>query len=202
MSYGGGGNSYNYRDNARVQEQCLAKQQAIEDSTTESLRLVQESLNQGAATAEELHRQGEQIDRTHEKLVDINNKVKQSEHHGRGMKSMFGAMMNKIRGPPKQTTPPPEKIETVPTTKSRPPPSGGASSAYQEPERHHLDTDRTHDNLVQIGVGVRGLKEMALSMGAELDRQNDKLGDVQGEADKANLGVGKVNKDMQKILNS
>ena len=202
MSYGGGSSSYNYRDNARLQEQCQAKQKAIEDSTTESLRLVQESLNTGAATAEELHRQGEVIDRTHEKLVDINNKVKQSEHHVRGMKSLFGGLMNKIRGPPKEKSVTPEKEVVVPNSTKARAPAAPSSSSYAEPERHHLDTDRTHDNLVQIGVGVRGLREMALSMGAELDRQNAKLGDVQDEANKANLGVGRVNKDMQKILNS
>lgn len=44
------------------------------------------------------------------------------------------------------------------------------------------------------------MREMALSMGDELDRQNKKLGDVNREADRANLGVNKLTKDMNKII--
>jgi len=197
---GRGTNSYNYRDNNQLQEQCLRKQQEIEDSTTESLRLVQETLNSGAATAVELDRQGKQIDNIHDNLVTIQKDIKQSERHVRGMKSIFGAFWNKMKPAPVETTPGPEKItpSKAPVTKSQPK-SGGASGSRQL-ERHALDTDRTHDNLVQIDTGVLSLKEMALSMSNELDRQNTKLGDVNVEATKADAGMVKINRETSKLL--
>ena len=195
--------SYNYRDHQAVQEQCLEKQKAIEDSTTESLRLVQETLNTGAATAAELESQGKQIDRIHDNLVEINQSVKKSEHHVRGIKSIFGALWNKATGPPKEEPKLP-KVEPVAAASTSKAAAGRSGEVRSGPlftqEKHRLDTDRTHDNLQQIGVGVQSLREMALSMGDELDRQNKKLGDVNREADRANLGVNKLTKDMNKII--
>jgi len=195
--------SYNYRDHQAVQEQCLEKQKAIEDSTTESLRLVQETLNIGAATAAELEGQGKQIDRIHDNLVDINQSVKKSEHHVRGIKSIFGALWNKATGPPKQQPDLP-KVQPIAAPTTSKGAAGRANDVTSGPlftqEKHRLDTDRTHDNLQQIGIGVQSMREMALSMGDELDRQNKRLTDVNREADRANLGVNKLTKDMNKIL--
>ncbi|XP_063676110.1 synaptosomal-associated protein 25-B-like [Bolinopsis microptera] len=193
--------SYNYRDHQAVQEQCQEKQKNIEDSTTESLRLVQETLNMGAATAAELEGQGKQIDKIHDNLVDINQSVKKSEHHVRGIKSIFGALWNRATGPPKEQV----NIPKVEPVAAPPRPAAGPgrdvrSGPVFTQEKHRLDTDRTHDNLQQIGVGVQSMREMALAMGGELDRQNKKLVDVNQEADKANLGVNKLTKDMNKII--
>ena len=124
----------------------------------------------------------------------------------RGIKSVFGALWNRAVGPPKEKVEPPKVVVAeVPTTNASTPSKGGKgrvqpSGATAPAERNQLDTDRTHDNLQQIGFGVGALKEMALSMGGELDRQNKKLGDVNAEADKANMGVNKITKDMNKIL--
>lgn len=197
---GRGTKSYNYRDNDKLQEQCLRKQKEIEDSTTESLRLVQETLNSGAATAAELDRQGKQIDNIHDNLVTIQQDVKQSERHVRGMKSLFGAFWNRMKPAPVPSEGSPEKItiKKAPTTKSQPQSSGAGGS--RQLERHALDTDRTHDNLVQIDQGVQSLREMALSMGGELDRQNKKLGDVNVEAAKADASMNHINKEVSKLL--
>jgi len=195
--------SYNYRDHQAVQEQCQEKQNAIENSTTESLRLVQETLNIGAATAAELEGQGKQIDKIHGNLVDINQSVKKSEHHVRGIKSIFGALWNRATGPPKEqlNLPKVEPIAAPSTSGSAPGRSADVRSGpLYTTEKHRLDTQRTHDNLQQIGVGVQSMREMALSMGDELDRQNKKLVDVNQEADRANLGVNKLTKDMNKII--
>ena len=198
----GGPTSYSSEDSARLQEQCLQKQQHIEDSTTESLRLVQETLNVGAATAAELEGQGRQIDNIHDNLTDINQSVKKSEHHVRGIKSIFGALWNKAKGPPKEEVKIPKVTEQPVAAKAS---SSSASRDVQSgplftQEKHRLDTDRTHDNLQQIGVGVQGLREMALNMGDELERQNRKLGDVNKAADKANFGVNHLTKDINKFI--
>ena len=194
--------SYSSEENERLQDQCLEKQQRIENSTTESLRLVQETLNIGAATAAELEGQGRQIDNIHNNLTEINQSVKKSEHHVRGIKSIFGALWNKAKGPPKVEV----NIPKVPQQTVAPMPSSSnhtrdvQSGPLYAQEKHRLDTERTHDNLQQIGLGVQGLREMALSMGDEMDRQNRKLGDVNQAADKANFGVNHLTKDINKII--
>ena len=51
------------------------------DSSNRSLGLLYESERAGAATAEELNRQKEQLKRTEERLDDINSTLKTSERH-------------------------------------------------------------------------------------------------------------------------
>ena len=63
----------------------MEKRREIENRTLESsersLGLLYESERAGAATAEELHRQKEQLKRTEERLDDINSTLKTSERH-------------------------------------------------------------------------------------------------------------------------
>jgi len=64
------------------------------DSSNRSLGLLFESERAGAATAEELNRQKEQLKRTEERLDDINSTLKTSERHLQGIKSVFGGIKN------------------------------------------------------------------------------------------------------------
>merc|ERR1719210_945520 len=64
------------------------------DSSNRSLGLLYESERAGAATAEELNRQKEQLKRTEERLDDINSTLKTSERHLQGIKSVFGGIKN------------------------------------------------------------------------------------------------------------
>lgn len=81
----------------RVQA-LMEKRREIENRTLESsersLGLLYESERAGAATAEELHRQKEQLKRTEERLDDINSTLKTSERHLQGIKSVFGGIKN------------------------------------------------------------------------------------------------------------
>lgn len=89
------GNRENGMD--RVQE-LMQKRREIEertvDSSNRSLGLLYESERAGAATAEELTRQKEQLKRTEERLDDINSTLKTSERHLQGIKSVFGGIKN------------------------------------------------------------------------------------------------------------
>jgi len=87
------------RDNGIDRVQALMqKRREIEertvDSSNRSLGLLYESERAGAATAEELNRQKEQLKRTEERLDDINSTLKTSERHLQGIKSVFGGIKN------------------------------------------------------------------------------------------------------------
>lgn len=87
------------RDSGMDRVQALMqKRREIEertvDSSNRSLGLLYESERAGAATAEELNRQKEQLKRTEERLDDINSTLKTSERHLQGIKSVFGGIRN------------------------------------------------------------------------------------------------------------
>ena len=66
------------------------------DSSNRSLGLLYESERAGAATAEELNRQKEQLKRTEERLDDINSTLKTSERHLQVLTNTLLHLMSRI----------------------------------------------------------------------------------------------------------
>lgn len=80
------------------------------ESTQKSLGLLYETEEVGKATAEELAKQREQLERTAKQLDDINASLRFSQRHLNGLKSVFGGLKNYLSGnrdqqPPSNATP-------------------------------------------------------------------------------------------------
>ncbi|XP_066592102.1 synaptosomal-associated protein 29 [Prorops nasuta] len=67
-------------------------------SSERSISLLRDSEQIGAATAEELIRQREQLERTEKRLDDINSSLRFSQKHIQGIKSVFGSLKNYLSG--------------------------------------------------------------------------------------------------------
>ncbi|XP_034478999.1 synaptosomal-associated protein 29 [Drosophila innubila] len=68
------------------------------DSTQKSLGLLYETEEVGKATAVELARQREQLEKTSNQLDEINSTLRFSQRHLNGLKSVFGGLKNYLSG--------------------------------------------------------------------------------------------------------
>lgn len=110
---GGVGRSTNpfEQDPVDYQRQLLEeKRRQIEarslESTQKSLGLLYETEEVGKATAVELAKQREQLERTAKQLDDINASLRFSQRHLNGLKSVFGGLKNYLSGNRDQQPPP------------------------------------------------------------------------------------------------
>lgn len=103
-SYGGQSNTnpfYNNREIDSLEEkrlQLLQRKKEIEErtlsSTERSLGLLRESEQVGIATAEELQKQREQLERTEKSLDNINTTLRFTQKNIDGIKSVFSSIKN------------------------------------------------------------------------------------------------------------
>lgn len=91
------------------------KKKAIENrtlnSTEKSINVLRESEQIGIATAEELMRQREKLEKTDKQLDEINATLRFSQKHINGIKSVFSSLKNYMSG----------KIDASPTTSTSTP---------------------------------------------------------------------------------
>lgn len=80
----------------------LERRRQIEENTIQSseqsLRILQDSQQIGIATAEELARQREKLEKTDKNLDEINNTLISSQKHINGIKSVFSSLKNYMSG--------------------------------------------------------------------------------------------------------
>lgn len=97
-------------NNPEMQRQTyMDRKQAIEDrtlqSTERSISILRDSEQIGIATAEELMRQREQLEKTDKRLDEINATLRFSQKHINGIKSVFGSLKNYLSGKNDQQLP-------------------------------------------------------------------------------------------------
>ncbi|XP_065093106.1 synaptosomal-associated protein 29 [Ochlerotatus camptorhynchus] len=78
------------------------RRRELEESTLATsqrcLGVLKETEQVGIATAEELHRQREQLEKTKKQLDEINNSLRFSQKHLNSLKSVFGGLKNYLSG--------------------------------------------------------------------------------------------------------
>jgi synaptosomal-associated protein 29 len=82
----------------QLQERKKIIEERTVRSSERSISLLRDSEQIGVATAEELLRQREQLERTEKRLDDINNTLRFSQKHIQGIKSVFGSLKNYLSG--------------------------------------------------------------------------------------------------------
>ncbi|XP_063992398.1 synaptosomal-associated protein 29 [Diachasmimorpha longicaudata] len=213
----------NFDDNIeRQHQQLIERKKAIEERTIKSsersISLLRDSEQIGAATAEELIRQREQLERTEKRLDDINSTLRFSQKHIQGIKSVFGSLKNYLSGkslePPATTT---NATEFEPSGSSRLAPiveQTRSNLAANHPSLYHrglLDdgpdepvTDNVSKvlerNLEEMGGSLARLKGLAIGLTEEIDSQNTLIDNVADKTERADIMIGKQNKDMRHLL--
>lgn len=180
-------------------------------SSEKSLGILRDSEQIGIATAEELARQREQLERTDKRLDEINQTLRFSQKHINGIKSVFSSLKNYMSGRNAQAqTPSPTTTnttttgsdtqqnlyETHPVTRIR----EQGLDLRNEPAGSRDFTSRLDANLQEMSTSISTLKGLATNLSYEIDSHNDLLDTITEKTETADINITKQNKDMQSIL--
>lgn len=203
-----------YLEQRQMYEQ---KQKEIEErtlnSSQRSLGLLHETEQVGVATASELAKQREQLEKTRNQLDTINTSLKFSQRHLNGIKSMFGGLKNYLSGKNEfdgktspsssnsevSSVPSPtadERFATHPTTRLRNEPM----HHQQQQQMHGNFNQKLDQNLDDMCDSLSRLKGLAIDLHQEIDTQNDLIDDITGKVEDVDVKIGKQNREMFKIL--
>jgi len=182
-------------------------------STQRSLGLLRETEEVGNATAEELARQREQLEKTSKQLDEINTTLRFSQKHLNGLKSVFGGLKNYLSGQKdygaritqsssvnkiEETASPPlkspdEQFNTHPVQRLRqdPKPVGAQNGSFDQ---------RIENNLHDMSSSLSRLKHLAIDLHEEIVTSNDLIDDIHDKVENVDLKINRQNKDMNKIL--
>lgn len=210
-----------------IQEQIFASEDRQLDSTMRALRSIQESEIMGVATAEELLRQGEQLNNIERKTDEINQTMTVTQKHLNNIKSVFGGIKNwwgakKTSTAAKEPETKPSRLqETLEKHRSDQPVrrnpdtrgfyqedddldedfmKGARTQQYFKPVTHSAREEQLNENLGEISNGLTTLKGLALGLGDEIERQNNQLDRLGPKVGKANDHLEHQNKQMKTIL--
>ncbi|KAK3736272.1 hypothetical protein QZH41_008100 [Actinostola sp. cb2023] len=209
-------------DGNQIQNQMRQVQQRSLDSTKRSLALIDDSHDLACKTAEELVYQGEQLNRIERNLDTIHDDVAVANRHITSMKSIWGTMANYFKRPPKQTAsqspaqiPEQDRLTDMTTasafeyssrSRNQEFGEGGPSpSLYPVKQTQNFASSdpyerQLNDNLDLMSRGLGRLKEDALILEGELDRQNEQLPRIHMKTESADIKVQKAQKDIRKLL--
>ncbi|EDO39859.1 predicted protein [Nematostella vectensis] len=206
-----------------IQQQIRIAQERSLDSTKRSLALIDDSHDVAIKTAEELQYQGEQLDRTEKNLDHIHNDMAVANRNIKSMKSIWGTMTNYFKKAPKQTVTENEnKSSHVSHMLGKESCEFSTSDAERETYGYGDKPARPHDtsslqrsglttskdpyerqldaNLDLMARGLSRLKEDALCLGGEIERQNTQLDRITDKAERADFKIDKARKDIKKML--
>lgn len=182
------------------------------DSSQRSIGLLRETEQVGIATATELAKQREQLEKTRDQLDTINTSLKFSQRHLNGIKSMFGGLKNYLSGKsdlePSKISPSSSNSSTIaspqlsvderysshPTTRLR-------NDPVQQQMNPNVNFNKQLDrNLEEMCDSLSRLKGLAIDLNGEIDTQNDLIDDINNKVEDVDAKIGKQNRSMLKIL--
>ncbi|XP_066251505.1 synaptosomal-associated protein 29 [Euwallacea similis] len=191
-------------------------------STKQSLGILRDSEQIGIATAEELMRQREKLEKTDKQLDDINNTLRFSQKHINGIKSVFSSLKNYMSGRNDKS---PTTSSSTPSTVKESSLNSNLQEKLQSYDEHPVTRLRGNDynippiqefssagsgskdfsakldaNLAEMSSNITRLKGLAVGLGEEIDSQNDLLDTITYKAENADIMVQRQNKELSKLL--
>ncbi|ELR21113.1 uncharacterized protein ACA1_282990 [Acanthamoeba castellanii str. Neff] len=197
--------------------------------TKRMLRTAEESKAVATATLDQLHHQGEQLDRAEAAMERMEGDLNTADWLLRGMRSYTGALVNYFVAPP----PPPEPAVTE--SKRRPvqrktrsssmnrgdivieedeewvlmasgkrvnrQPAAAMPKTEKPTPQDEWEKRREEDkDLDNVYDVVSNLKELSMEAGKEVRKQNEQLDRLNGGMDELNVKITKTNKRVKKHL--
>jgi synaptosomal-associated protein 29 len=183
------------------------------DSSQRSIGLLRETEQVGIATATELSKQREQLEKTRNTLDTINTSLKFSQRHLNGIKSMFGGLKNYLGGksdaeakisPSSSNSevaslPSPsieDRYSNHPTTRLR----GGHMQQQQMSPQSGTFNHQLDRNLDDMCDSLSRLKGLAIDLNSEIETQNDLIDDIHNKVEDTDMKINRQNREMFKIL--
>ncbi|CAG7911730.1 unnamed protein product [Brassica rapa] len=193
---------YKSEETTRTVQGCLKVAQGIRSDATRTLVMLNE--------------QGEKITRTHHKAVDIDHDLSRGEKilgslggifsrtwKPKKTRSITGPVITRVGESPKRRV---NHLETreklglnhLPKPHSRThEPLPESAGAYQKIEMEKAKQD---DGLADLSDLLSELKNMAIDMGTEIERQNNGLDHLQDDVDELNFRVKQSNQRARRLL--
>lgn len=234
-NYGGQKPHYTTPTPTELDEQhqmMLQKKMDIEQRTVESsarsLGILRDSEQIGIATAEELLKQREQLERTSKRLDEINTNLRFSQKHINGIKSVFSSLKNYISGKngdaiPRMSSPTESRPNHSPLAEhlGRQTESGNREELFDnhpstrlrgldersqrqnytgEPSGSKQMNQLLEANLDEMVHSITRLKGLATNLGEEIESQNDLVSTITDKTEAADLTLNRQNKQMNKLL--
>lgn len=215
----------NFDNTLRQQSTLLQRKKEIEERTIQSsersVSLLRDSEQIGVATAEELIRQREQLQRTEKRLDDINNTLRFSQKHIQGIKSVFGSLKNYLSGKSLDAPIPSIKLSESSSSGSVTSPAlsntldqvqsnaNESNTSIKVKETNDLQNVKSSNdrvtkvleqNLNEMSGSLARLKSLAIGLSEEIDSQNDMIDNISDQTEKADILLHQQNKDMLHLL--
>ena len=201
MAYGSragasaGQRSYDYQNmtEEELDMEIQATKRRMDESSSRSLRIVNECLAMGLDTSSELERQAETMDRVERTLGNMEVDLDQSKRHMRKIKSPFGGVANYFSKPSygsgdgKSTSRSGRKVPEPREERNRRPVQTNASTGSEI-------TDR---NVEEMGKALHQLKGVGLLLGDQLDDSLAQIERTRGKVDRNQGKVKKVTRDIK-----
>lgn len=187
------------------------------DSTNRCLALIEESHDLAIGTGKELQLQGEKLNRVERNLDKIENEMTIANRHITSVNSIWGAVGNYFKKAPKPKGSAPQSAPSSVITDLQTESSlyyggrQGKPSSYETVtgierfERSSFSSRDPHEreidaNLDLMSRGLGRLKEDAVILGGEIERQIEQIDGIGYKIDKANEKVGKSDRKIRQIL--
>ncbi|WVZ75181.1 hypothetical protein U9M48_023263 [Paspalum notatum var. saurae] len=195
-----------------LEQYAAYKAEETTDALAGCLRIAEDIKQDAQETLVTLHKQGEQISRTHEKAVEIDQDLTKSESllgslGGFFSKSWKPKKTRQIKGPALVSRD--DSFKKKASRMEQRDKLGLSPRGKRDPRHYAEPTDamdkvqiekKKQDDALDDLSGVLGqLKGMAVDMGSELDRQNDALDHLQDDVDELNSRVKGANQRARKL---
>uniref|UniRef100_A0A2P2QND9 Uncharacterized protein MANES_14G083800 n=1 Tax=Rhizophora mucronata TaxID=61149 RepID=A0A2P2QND9_RHIMU len=198
-----------------LEDYAVYKAEETTKSVNGCLKIAEEMREDGTKTLIKLHQQGEQITRTHNVVVEVDHDLSRGEKLLGSLGGMFSRTWK-----PKKTRPITGPVITADVTPNRraahldqreklglnPVPKGRSKTQIpsSEPtnalEKVEMEKAKQDDALGDLSNLLGELKEMAVDMGSEIERQTKPLDHVQDDVDELNFRVRGANQRGRRLL--
>ncbi len=195
----GGGSS----DPTDYDTRLMMANQRMEQSSAHSLRVLNETLQLGTETAEELERQAEVLDKTERTLDEMHQDLDVGERHLRKIKSPFGGVYNIFsRRKTVDELTDPKGCKQAPKPKKQPQKKSKSAFSKNEFEGPAASTgnevvDRNLDEMEKALFRLKGVGEL---LGDQLDDSEVQVDRVSKKLERNDIKINKLNKGIKKEL--
>ena len=166
----------------------------MEQSSANSLQTLNECVNMGVGTIEELDRQADVMDRVERCLDEMDVDLEKSKEHVRVIRSPFGGIINCFL----RRKPPDEVVE------SRPFVSRSVGLKLQPPlvvnRRASMGNAIVDSNLDEVEKALYSLKGIGEHIGRQLDDSDRQIDRVGTKVDRRNAKLTGINLDIKREL--
>ncbi|KNA20049.1 hypothetical protein SOVF_055990 [Spinacia oleracea] len=203
-------------ENKSVQElesYAVNKSEETTKSVNNCLKIAEDIREDATRTLETLHQQGEQIHRTHEMAVGIDQDLSKGEKLLNSLGGMFSKTWKpkktrSITGPLSTPDAPSksatkeqkEKLKGAPVPNGKPSSKTPPSEQSATMQKVELEKEKQDDALSDLSNILGDLKGMAVDMGSELNRQNKALDHLDTDMDELNSRVKGANQRARHLL--